>query len=144
MFDEQAFLSTTTEGVMSTEYTPVPVGEYQAVVDKVNVRSGEGDKGTWAVLDVTWGLDSAEAAEATGMDTPQVRQSIFLDITADGGLDLGKGKNISLGRLREAVNQNSGGAWSPSMLIGSVATVKVDHRMYEGRVFADVKGVSAV
>jgi len=144
VFDEDAFMSSTSEGEMSTEFTPVPVGEYSAVVKKVGTRSGSSEKGDWAVLDVTWAIDDATVSEVTGMDSPSVRQSIFLDITDNGGLDLGKGKNINLGRLREALSQNTGAAWSPSMLEGNVATVLVDHRQYEGRTFADVKSVSAI
>ena len=144
MFDEDAFMSSTSEGEMSTEFTPVPVGEYQAIVKKVGTRSGEGEKGAWAMLDVTWAIDDAGVTEETGMDNPSVRQSIFLDITESGGLDMGKGKNIGLGRLREALGQNTGAAWSPTMLEGNVATVSVDHRLYEGRTFADVKNVSAI
>lgn len=144
MFDEDAFMSSTSEGEMSTEFTPVPVGEWQAVVKKIGTRSGEGEKGSWAMLDVTWAIDNAEVTEVTGMENPSVRQSIFLDISESGGLDLGKGKNIGLGRLREALGQNTGAAWSPSMLEGCVATVMVDHRLFEGRTFADVKNVSAI
>lgn len=144
MFDENSFMSSETQGEMSTEFTPVPEGEYQAVAKSVGVRSGSGDKGDWAVLDVAWAVDSAEATEATGMDNPTVRQSIFLDITESGGLDLGKGKNIQLGRLREALGQNGPGGWSPSMIEGNVATVKVAHRMHEDRLYADVKSVSAI
>lgn len=144
MFDEDAFMSSTSEGEMSTEMIPVPVGEYQAVVKKVATRSGSSEKGDWAVLDVTWSIDDAEVTAVTGMDSPSVRQSIFLDVSESGGLDLGKGKNVGLGRLREALGQNTGAAWSPSMLEGNVATVMVEHRLYEGRTFADVKNVSAI
>lgn len=144
MFDEDAFMSSTSEGEMSTEMIPVPVGEYQAIVKKVATRSGSSEKGDWAVLDVTWSIDDAGVTEATGMDSPSVRQSIFLDVSESGGLDLGKGKNVGLGRLREALGQNTGAAWSPSMLEGNVATVMVEHRLYEGRTFADVKNVSAI
>lgn len=144
MFDEEAFLSTTVEGEMSTEFVPVPEGEYNGVIESINLRSGTGEKGDWAVLDVNWTIDDATVQEVTGMENPKVRQSLFLDITDSGGLDLGKGKNINLGRLREAVGQNGAGAWSPSMLTGNVATIKVEHRQYDGRTFADVKSVAAV
>ena len=144
MFNEEAFMNTQTEGAMETEIIPVPEGEYQALAKKVGVRSGTSEKGEWAVLDITWGVDDASVTEATGMDEPTVRQSVFLDLTPDGGLDLGKGKNVQLGRLREALGQNGPDAWSPSMIEGNVAMVSVAHRMYEGRTFADVKAVSAI
>ena len=144
MFDEDAFMSSTSEGEMSIDFIPVPVGEYPAVIKKIGTRSGESDKGPWAMLDVTWAIDDAGVTEVTGMDNPSVRQSLFLDMAESGGLDLGTGKNIDLGRLREALGQNTGAAWSPSMLVGNMATVLVDHRLYEGRTFADVKNVSAI
>jgi len=144
MFDENSFMSTETSGEMSTEFTPVPEGEYQGLAKKVGVRSGESDKGTWAVLDVTWGFEDASVVEATGMDSPSARQSVFLDLTEDGGLALGKGKNIQLGKLREAIGQNNPGAWAPSMIEGSVAICKVEHRLYNDQLYADVKHVSAV
>lgn len=145
MFNEDDFMNNTTEGEMSTEFTPIPEGEFQAFIKGVKVRSGVSEKtgSEWAVLDVTWSIDDAGVAEETGLDNPTCRQSVFLDLTPEGGLDYGKGKNIQLGRLREAVGQNSG-AWSPSMLEGSAAIVKVEHRIYEGKTFADVKGASAV
>ncbi len=143
MFDELTFLNTTTEGENSTEYTPVPEKEYQAVILKIGTRNGSGDKGDWAVLDVTWQIDDAIAAEITGIDSPTVRQTIFLNLSESGGLDMGRGKNIQLGRLREAVGQNSG-AWTPTMLEGNVATIKVEHRIHDGRTYADVRNVSAI
>lgn len=144
MFDADSFMSQTTEGEMSTEFTPVPEGERNAVIDSINPRETSSDKGDFVILDITWKLDDAEAAEVTGIENPSVRQSIFLDMTESGGLDMGKGKNIQLGRLREAVGQNKPGPWAPSMLIGSVAKIRIEHRQYEGRTFADVKGVAAV
>jgi hypothetical protein len=144
MFDPDQFMSGTVEGEMSTEFTPVPEGEYNALITGVNARSTSSDKGEYVILDVTWAIDDAAVAAEVGMDNPTVRQSIFLDTTDGGGLDFAKGKNIQLGRLRDAVKQNGPSAWSPSMLEGQVAKVRVAHRMYEGRIFADVKGVSAV
>lgn len=143
MFDADNFLSTTTEGEMSTDFVPIPEGEYSAFVKSVAARNTSSDKGEFVILDVTWAIDDAEVAQTVGIDNPSVRQSIFLDIADNGGLDLGKGKNIQLGRLREAVRQNDGGPWAPSMLEGQVAKVRVEHRLHEGRIFADVKGVAA-
>lgn len=142
MFDAEQFMQSTVEGEMSTESVPVPAGEYVAVVKSVGSRSGEKDGKTWAMLDVTWEIDDPQVAEVTGRDVNTVRQSIFLDINDHGGLDLGKGKNIGLGRLREAVNQNGPQAWAPAMLEGQSARVRIDHRMYEGNTYADVKGVA--
>ena len=140
-FDPNSFLATTTDTANSTTYVPVPEGIYQAVVISVAARNPKGN----ALLDIQWRIDDDSVAAETGLSNPTCRQSIFLDVTDSGGLDNGKGKNIQLGRLREALNQNvEGQAWAPSMLEGQVAMVNVQHRMYEGNTYADVKGVSAI
>lgn len=139
MFDTDSFLNTSTEGEMSTEFPVVPAGDFNAVVDDIDVRSGEGEKGTWAVMDITWVIDDAAVAEEMGIDNPKCRQSIFLDFDDSGALKLGKGKNVGLGRLREALGQNGPGAWSPAMLKGGVARVHVEQRIHEGKTYADVK-----
>lgn len=138
-FDPDQFLSGTVAGEMATEFTPIPEGEYNAVIEKVDARA---TRGGGAILDVTWTIDDQAVRDATGLDNPRCRQSVFLDITASGGIDVGKGKNVQLGRLREAVGQNGPQAWAPGMLVGNVARVKVEHRLYEGQTFADVKKVS--
>jgi len=143
MFDADTFLSGTVEGEMSTDFVPIPEGEYAAFIKGVAARSTSSDKGEYVILDVTWAVDDGEVAKTVGIDNPTVRQSIFLDVTENGGLDLSKGKNIQLGRLRDAVGQNDGGPWAPSMLEGQVGRIRVAHRIYEDRIFAEVKGVAA-
>lgn len=145
MFDNDTFLGTSIEGEMSTESTPIPVNEYQAFVKGIGSRSSEKDGKTYVMLDITWQIDdgSGEVEAATGRETNSCRQTIFLDMLDSGALDLGKGRNVQLGKLREAVGQNSG-AWSPSMLEGSVARIRIEHRMNDGNTYADVKGVSKV
>lgn len=145
MFDNDTFLQTSVEGEMSTQSTPIPVNEYQAFVKGVGSRSSEKDGKTYVMLDVTWQIDDAsgEVEAATGREVSTCRQTIFLDMLENGALDLGKGRNVNLGRLREAVGQNTG-AWSPAMLEGSVARVRIEHRINDGNTYADVKSVSKV
>ena len=96
------------------------------------------------VLDVHWSIDDAGVKEATGRDDPQVRQSIFLDIDANGRLDVSKGRNLQLGRLREALGLNTPGIpFKFADISGKVARVLVKHRLdAEGTTWADVKGVA--
>lgn len=79
------------------------------------------------------------------MAEPSVRQTLWLDTTESGGLDFGKGKNVGLGRLREALGQNAPGKpWAPGMLVGGVAKVKVSHSIDKRdnvTINADVKAV---
>lgn len=126
-FDVNAFQNSQYAEASSTEYVPVPEGEYPAVIDKYAIREAKGN----VILDLTWKIDDADVAAETGLDNPQVRQSIFLDVDENSGtLAFGKGKNVQLGRLREALNQNtSGQPWSFGMLLGQVAKIRTKHRI---------------
>jgi len=138
MFDE-TFLNTTTTESSATEYAPCPEGEYNAVVDKLETRSPKGN----AILEVFWRLDAPGNEDA---HERSIRQGFFLDLSPDGGLLTGKGKNVQLGRLRTALNQNvEGQPWSPTMMVGCVARVTVKNRAgTEGQIYSDVKGVAPV
>ena len=140
-FNADAFMNTEFEGVGETEYTPIPEAEYKAVIKEVKAQSTP--KGS-PLLEITWIVDSQEVRELVGMDEPTVRQTVWLDINEQGGLEFGKNKNIMLNRLREALGQNDGSPWSASKMLGQVATVNIKHRLGEqGQVFNDVKGVRA-
>jgi len=141
MFDTDTFMNSSVEGEMSTRMAPVPENEYPAQIVEViaNVVGMDKDK---PVLDVQWEVLDPALEEEIGR-VPRSRQRIFLDITDSGSLDLSKGKNTGLGRLREAVGQNNSGAWSPNDLIGAQATVSITHRMWEGEVYDEVKRVAA-
>ena len=140
MFDADNFLNMQTAEQTSTEYLPIPDNEYTAVVHKLDVRTPKGNH----IIDITWKLDAPSVEEADGK---WVRQSIFLDITESGSLDSSKGKNVDLGRLREALGQNQPGRpWAPNMMLGQVALVNVKSRVDNdtGRIYHDVKGVAAL
>lgn len=141
-FDPDMFMNTSTTDANDTSYVPVPVGEFRAAITDVKAGTA-GDK---PVLNLTWTIDDDNVRKETGLEKPTVRQTIWLDLTPQGGLDMGKGKNVGLGKLREALGQNRPGqAWSPGLLNGQVAMVMVAHRSGKnpGEIFADVKAVSA-
>lgn len=147
MFDATSFLDMSIEGAMDTVSVPVPVGEYTAVVEKVDARpwtSKNDPTKSGVALDVVWNIDDQGVKETLGRDKVTVKQGIMLDLTEAGGLDLGKGRNIGLGKLRAALNLNQPGQpFSPSMLNGRVAKVKVTHRIDGDNVYAEVKEVAA-
>lgn len=123
----------------STTYTPIPEGEFKAIVDKQAIRQAKDS----LILDITWKIDDPVVAEATGIETPSCRQSIFLDVAENGTIDFGKGKNINLGRLREALGQNRSGApWSFGMLVGQIAKVKTKQRKDGENIYTDVTAVT--
>lgn len=148
-FDPNLFLDQTTTDSNSTVSVPVPAGEHEAVIDgDPEVRSWQGKKDpskSGLALDITWAIQDPAVLAELERDKATVRQSIMLDLNASGGLDTGKGKNVALGRLREAVGLNTPGKpFSFRMLAGQIAKVKVEHRVEGDQIFADVKGVAPI
>lgn len=150
MFNPEQFMTTNYSDANSTKVIPVPEGEYPAQIKKVDFRQFDKDDNTTSTLcEVTWEPQdlSGTIKAATGREVTSVRQSLWLDLTPQGNLDFGEGKNIGLGRLREAVGQNRPGQpWNFSSLIGGSGRVLVSHRTDSktGDVYAEVKKVAAL
>lgn len=145
LFNPDTFLNSTFTEANDTQYIPVPEGEWQATIDKVEAKV-VGQETPRPVLNVTWKITDPAVQQATGRAENSVRQTIWLDVTESGGLDTGKGKNVGLGKLREALGQNTPGkAWTPGMLVGGVARVKVKHSIDKRdgvTINAEVSGVT--
>lgn len=125
-FNPDAFLNEVIEGANETKFTPPPVGDgYRAYIEEVKgVTLGDSP-----ALSVTYNIIDENVKAELGMDRVTVRDNIFLDFEADGRLSTGKNKNVKLGALREAVDQNTPGPWSPSRLIGAgPVLLKISHR----------------
>jgi hypothetical protein len=141
-FDPENFMNISTEEASDTQRIEVPEGEYPAAVVAIFPRTTNSGK---ALISVQWKVDSEEARDATGQAEPMVFQTVWLDVKEDGNLDMGRGKNVGLGKLREALGQNAPGKpWSPGMLIGGVAKIKVAHSIDKRdnvTINADVKAV---
>lgn len=146
------FLGMTVEGSNATQVELVPEGEYKAqiAVDGIGLahfkyKQGEREGQTGYRMTVKWELEDPDGAlkEQLGR-APTITQSIMLDLTPEGGLDMGKGRNVYLGQLRDAVNQNADGKpWQPSMLVGEQATILVKHRTgQDGQLQQDVNRVA--
>lgn len=145
MFDADSFLNASIQGSNSTKVTPVPIGEYHGVIEKVVPRQWQSKDGsqTGVALDVFWLIEDADVKAFLGRDTVSCKQGIMLDISSTGGLDMAPGKNVGLGRLREAVGQNDASKpFSFQNLPGMSAKVGVEHRVNGEDVFAEVKKVA--
>lgn len=146
MFDPEQFLNMQVTESNDTKTIPVPVGEYTAVAEEVKCRqwqSKQDPSKSGLTLDITWSIDDSTVKELLGRDKVTVRQGIMLDLTDSGGLDMGRGRNIGLGRLREALNLNTPGQpFSFSMVAGRIAKVSVSHRIDGENIYAEVKGVA--
>ena len=129
MFDT-SFMEQTTSEVLDTERPRSEPGEYQANVLEINVRDfySERKEKTYVVMDIFWDVDDPKVKALLDSDSNRIRQTVFLDMNDSGtGLDFSKGKNTGLGKVRDAVGQNiPGQPWSPTMLIGGRATVRVE------------------
>lgn len=121
-FDADAFLQTTVTGPLSTTITLCPEGEYKAFVDDgdkaILFTSGEKNGKTWASCAVMFQIADEKVKADLKRDKVLVPYKAFLDMNDAGtGLDLSEGRNVSLGRLRRALDQNDG-TWSPLMMKG--------------------------
>lgn len=147
-FDPTAFLDQSIEGQLDTKITPCPEGEFIAVIENVNPRPWASKDGTKAgvVLDVLWAIDDQGVKQQLGREKILVKQGIMLDLDATGQrLDVSRGKNVNLGRLREALDMNNPGQpFSFNMLPGRAARVKVTHRIDGEDVYADIKMVTRI
>lgn len=122
IFDPATFMAETTEAG-STQAPICEPGEYPGIVDKAEIRvvtSGPQAKTPgrqMPLLEVTFKLENPGFEKDFGRK-PTVRQTIWLDMNGVK-LDMGKGKNVSLNKLREALGQNKPGAWNHKMLEGA-------------------------
>lgn len=136
-FNPDLFMQTQVQGANATQRIPFPVKKYPGVIKDVKIRQNPGVKdpsAIWTFCDLTVTLSvPQEVLEQTGRRNSDLRFSFMLDLDERGNLDMGKGKNVQLGRLREALGQNTGNAWNFSMLRGAgPLDWQVKHRMEQG------------
>lgn len=148
IFDPSVLLNTEILGANSTEIMPCPVGDYEAILAKSTLagwKSNDGTKSGGKIVN-EWHIQDPGVLQELGRDTVNVRQDIMLDTTPTGGLEMGKGMNVGLGRLREALGLND--ATKPfrfSDLEGRMARVRVSHRPFTDgtdRIAAEIREVS--
>lgn len=127
-FDPDQFMNETYEEANDTKYVPVPEGEYPAIIEKVELKQVEGKDGkSFYPLEVTWNIQDQGVQDLLGQEVVRIRQSLYIDFNAAGtAMDFGKGKNIQLGKLREALGLNTAGQrFSLKSLEGQSAKVWV-------------------
>lgn len=148
-FDPNQFLDQSFTETNDTVIIPVPEGDYLAVAGEPKIRPWQSKDGSSSglTLDIAWDIDSPELKASLGRDKITVKQGIMLDLTEAGTLDMGKGKNVTLGRLREAINKNQAGVpFALSSITGNVAKISVKHRIDDKQVpavtYAEVRGTA--
>jgi len=149
MFDPEKFLDQQVTEANATKVTPVPVGEYPAIIKSIKPRAwAKKDDPTvnGVALDIIWGIEDADVKAQLGRDEVSCKQGIMLDTDDNGKLATGAGDNIGLGRLRQAVGLNEPGEpFVLNMLIGRSALVAVTHRASKDgeEVYSEVSRVAA-
>lgn len=132
-FNVEAFANSSFEGQGDTRRIRIEPKEYNAQVvgpwgEKTKLRMEKGKDGVpHLILDVVWQPDDEEQRRTLGIEKlPTVRQSIFLDLTPSGNLDMGQLKNGDLNRLRDVFDLNQDGVqWKFPDFIGRPAKIKV-------------------
>jgi hypothetical protein len=150
-FNVNEFLSENIDAPLDTKRDPIPEGEYSAQIgidDKsVDLQAGVSAKNQkpWLRLDLTLELTDPNLAAQLKRDKVVVRYGLMLDLNEQGKLDTRPQRNINLGKLRDAVDQNRPGNWNFFMLKGQPLKVKIKHRANEENPmepFSEVAGVT--
>lgn len=145
VFDPSTFLDVSINEANATQSEPVPVGEYLAVTGDPVPRNWQSKDGTKSgvALDVPLEIDDAAVKAKLGRDKVTVTYGIMLDLNESGGIDTGKGRNISLGRLREAIGLNAPGVpFNFRMIAGHPLRVTIKHDVQGDNIYARVAGVA--
>jgi len=153
-FDADKFLNQTVQDPMSTVTIPCPEGEFKAFVDDgdraVTFREGGLDRNgndlsPQCVVQFAIMGDQLPN-QFLKRDKVIVPTNIWLDVTGDA-LDLSERKNVGLGLLRKALDQNDG-AWNPMMMKGKgPVMIKVTQRSDKNdptQKYAEVNRVSKI
>lgn len=144
-FDPATFASMTFTGANSTESSPVPVGEWHALCTKQEITRWQSKDGSKAGLKSTliFEIEDPTVTEVTGRPKSFVRYEMMLDLTPEGGLDMGKGMNVNLGRTRAAMSLNDPTVpFSFDQFVGRPAVIAIKHEEWEGRLQARCHGVA--
>lgn len=146
VFDPNSFAQMTFTEANSTESVPIPVGEWEGLIDKSEITTWQSKTdSSKAGLRCTLLVNVTDPAVATltGRQKNLVRYEFFLDLTPEGGLDFNKGMNVSLGRARAALGLNvPGQPFSFDMFVGRPCKVSVKHEEYQGRLQAKATGIA--
>lgn len=144
-FDADAFMASTIDEPLATEFTRCPPGVYQAMIDDFNASEAleivnftykQGDRagspGSMLKLTVPFVIQDAKVQAEMERDRVVVSKQMILDRDDAGRIATGKNKNVDLGRLRKAIGQEKAGPWSPVQLKGAgPLMVKVIHTQYD-------------
>lgn len=147
-FDPQSFLDAQITEV-SIKRPPLPVGDYTGIIGELTSRTWQGKTDptkSGIAFDVKLVIDiPAEVQSEMGVAMPNLtlKDSIMLDLTENGTIDMAVGKNGGLRRYREALDMNKPGqVFSPQKMVGQPLVVRVKHDLWEDNILEKVGGVA--
>lgn len=145
MLDFESLLDAT-QDVPLERRQPLPVGDYNAVIGEITVAEYQnkktGETGYRLVVPLSV---SVPPGSIPGFESPELKltDSVMLDVTDSGGIDIAPGKNSRLRQYREATGMNQAGIqFSPRKLIGQPILVKIKHEEYEGNLQERIGGIA--
>lgn len=147
-FDPTLFLQQSQKAVANSTFVPqCPVGDYDMVVDKVTADQFPGVKDpskTYTKVKFALTVNDPAVQAFLKRDKVVVLHDFLLEMTEDGtGIDMAEGKNVGLGRMREATGLNvPGQEWSFGMFVGRPLKGHVEHEVYQGEAYAKVTKVA--
>jgi len=140
-FNPDDFMNQTVDQPLAVERTLVPEGEYKARIDDFTSDAFEtftfqykrgpmaGQDGSMHKFNCPLVIDDDAVRASLQQDKVLVFFPVTLDFDDTGALQFGPNKNIDLGKLRHATNQNNAGPWTIGQLRGAGPfMVKVQHR----------------
>lgn len=109
-FNPDIFLTQAVTGSNAEERIPHPEGQdFPGQIKDLKIDSGTNkDSGRqWAKVTAQIEALDRQALADVGLEECVVHYPFFLDLTDEGGLDMGVNRNVGLGKIRAACGMNS-------------------------------------
>lgn len=133
-FDPIAFLGAALDKPL-VKRPPMAVGvAYPATIGGLKVRSGtsigkDGQPRDWVAFDIPLEIEvPAEQQQTVGQPKITLTDSVFVDTTPTGGLDMAPGRNRGLRRYYDATGINKPGT-TPNHLAGLFIKATIKHEV---------------
>lgn len=152
-FDPNAFLDLPIEQAFERRI-PLPAKDYVAQINEITVRqwtskdkyNDDGTLKSGVAYDVTLDIQIPEDLREQlkyEKNSLVLKDSIMVDLNAQGGLDTAPGKNGAMRRYREALDMNKPGeTFRPRLMAGRMLLVRIKHEEYQGNIQERVDSVA--
>lgn len=152
-FDPNAFLDLPIDTPFERR-NPLPAKDYVSCIKEVTVRQWQSkdkynDDGTLKsgiAYDILHSIQIPQDLRESlkyEKDSIDLKDSIMVDLNAQGGLDTSPGKNGAMRRYREALDMNKPGeVFRPRSMAGRMVLVRIKHEEYQGNIQERIDAVA--